>query len=284
VARQRVSSGIPVGRAERLDIRLVREGLAPTRSQAQALILAGRVWVGQRMVTKAGTPVPPDVPVRVEAPVSRYVSRGGRKLEYALRQFRLDPQGWEVVDLGASTGGFTDCWLQHGARRVWAVDVGRGQLAWSLRQDDRVVVHEGLNARYLTLAQLGRETPFDAASVDVSFIGLRLLFEPLLRVVRDQGDVVALIKPQFEAGPDRVGKGGVVRDASVHREVLVEVLSRAQELGLAPLGLVPSPIRGAQGNIEFLTWLKVGGQGRWQPGDVDQAVQDAWNKGGARDE
>ncbi|MBX5466543.1 MAG: TlyA family RNA methyltransferase [Firmicutes bacterium] len=270
-------------RGERLDVRLVREGLAATRSQAQALILAGQVRVNQKPVTKAGTWVDEADRVAVDDRGWRYVSRGGVKLEYALRRFGLSPQGWEVVDIGASTGGFTDCWLQHGARAVWAVDVGRGQLHWRLRQDPRVTVREGLNARYLTLEQLGRCRPFAAASIDVSFIGVGRLFAALQRVVATGGAVVALIKPQFEAGPRAVGKGGVVRDPHVHREVLEAVVREADGAGLGAQAVAPSPIRGGSGNREFLILWRLGQPSRLGPDDLDGAVREAWSEEGDGD-
>ncbi|CAB1128656.1 putative 2'-O-ribose RNA methyltransferase [Candidatus Hydrogenisulfobacillus filiaventi] len=239
----------------RLDQLLVERGLAPSRTRAQAWILAGAVYVDGRRRDKAGTPVPADAVIEVRAPAERYVSRAGLKLEHALAVFALEPAGWTVVDIGASTGGFTDCWLQHGAARVYAVDVGRGQLDWRLRQDPRVVVRERTNARYLSLAALGRQEPVEAVSVDVSFIGLARVLPAARGLLAPGGHLLALLKPQFEAGPRRVGKGGVVRDPAVHEAVLREFLASLPAMGLAVAGATPSPIRGGDGNIEFFFHL-----------------------------
>lgn len=261
----------------RLDVRLVELGRAETRSRAAALILAGQVAVNGKRVTKAGAAVGPADRIAVTESL-RYVSRGGLKLAQAIAAFGLDPAAWTVVDVGASTGGFTDCWLQHGAAAVYAVDVGYGQLDWRLRQDPRVVVHERVNARYLTLAQLGRTQPVDGASVDASFIGLGLLLRPLVGIVRPGGVIVALIKPQFEAGPRRIGRGGVVRDPAVHCAVLEAVSQQADALGLGLTGLVASPIRGRDGNIEFLGRFEHA-PGTVSPSEVSRVVEMAWGKG-----
>ena len=231
---------------------LVQRGWFDSRSRARAAILAGRVRVDGQVVDKAGTRVDPSARVEVVGDPIPYVSRGGLKLEHAIRAFDLAPavRGAVCADIGASTGGFTDCLLQHGARRVYAIDVGYGQLAWRLRQDPRVVVMERVNARYLTPGDLPERV--DLVTVDVSFISLRLILPPARDLLVPGGGVVGLIKPQFEAGPSEVGKGGVVRDPRVHRRVLAEVTAAADELGLVLLALTASPIRGADGNREFL--------------------------------
>lgn len=265
----------------RLDQRLVELGLAPTRSRAQGLVMAGAVQVNGKTVAKAGHPVSADDRVEVVPTPLRYVSRGGWKLERALAAFAVDPSGWTVVDVGASTGGFTDCWLSHGAVRVYAVDVGHGQLAWSLRNDPRVVVLERTNARFLTLETLGRTEWVDAASVDVSFIGLRPILAAVSPLVRPGGRILALIKPQFEAGPAAVGKRGVVRDPAVHRAVLAKVLDEAQSLGLRVEGLCPSPLKGPNGNVEFLLELNTGTGCPEGAVDIEATVRAAWEEGKA---
>ncbi|HMO60220.1 MAG TPA: TlyA family RNA methyltransferase [Roseiflexaceae bacterium] len=245
----------------RLDQLLVQRGLAETRSKAQALIMAGEVRVGGKAQVRAGDMVAPDVVVELSNPLP-YVSRGGYKLAHALEAFGLTPAGCVVLDVGASTGGFTDVLLQHGAQRVYAVDVGYGILDWRLRSDPRVVVIERTNIRYLeALPVADDEAPqlADCATIDVSFISLALVLPAVQRLIKPHGWIVALIKPQFEAGAEHVGKGGVVRDAAVHAAVLRTTLLRAQAIGLMPHGLVRSPITGPAGNVEFLVWL--GGDG-----------------------
>ncbi|MCX7750223.1 MAG: TlyA family RNA methyltransferase [Candidatus Bipolaricaulota bacterium] len=240
---------------ERLDVLLVQQGLAPSRSQAQALIRAGRVRVGGQLLDKPGVQVPIDAPLEVLSP-ARYASRGGEKLEGALRAFGVDPAGKVCLDVGASTGGFTDCLLQHGAAKVYAVDVGRGQLDWRLRNDPRVVVKEGLNARYLRPEDLGERV--DLATVDVSFISLRLVLPPLGGVVKPGGEVLALVKPQFEAGRETVRRG-VVRDPAVQEAAVQGIAAFAQaELGWTVVGSAPSPLRGPAGNQEFFLYLRTG--------------------------
>ena len=234
----------------RLDVLLVERGLAASREQARRLILAGLVCAGDRVADKAGALVAEDVALAVSAP-SPFVSRGGLKLVAALDAFALDVQGLVVADVGASTGGFTDCLLQRGAARVYAIDVGYGQLAWRLRQDARVVVLERTNIRYLEALP----EPCDLATVDVSFISLRLVLPAVRRLLKPHGRIIALVKPQFEAGRNQVGKGGVVRDAQVHRRVLCDLLAWAQGAGLAVRGLIPSPLLGPAGNVEFLLYL-----------------------------
>ena len=241
----------------RIDLLLVEKGLAPSRAKAQALLLSGRVRVDGRLEDKPGRLVSKDAEITVLGPACPYVSRGGLKLEHALKAFGVAPKGLRCLDVGASTGGFTDCLLQHGADSVIAVDVGYGQLDQSLRNDPRVRVMERTNFRYVTPADIGEEV--DLAVVDVSFISLRLILPPLLPILKPSGDIIALVKPQFEAGPRDVGKGGVVRDYRVRERVLAQLRRFAvQELGLAWLGEVESPIRGAKGNLEFLVHLKKG--------------------------
>ncbi len=243
----------------RLDALLVARGLAATRERARALILAGQVRVDTPS-SKAGTPlkagtmVPGDAEVSLAAPDHPYVGRGGIKLAHALDVFAIDPRGRVALDVGASTGGFTDVLLQRGAARVVALDVGHGQLAWSLRTDPRVVVIEKVNARTLTADQLGPDAPhvFDLVTADVSFISLRLVLPALVPLLAPDGRLVALVKPQFEAGRDDVGAGGIVRDAAVHERVVAEVVAEAARLGLVHRGTTPSPIAGAEGNREFL--------------------------------
>lgn len=241
------------GAKKRLDQLLVERGLAESRAKAQALIRAGLVFVDGQRRDKPGTRVPEGAEIRVVSG-PRYVSRGGEKLAAALDAFGIDPAGKVCLDVGASTGGFTDCLLQRGARKVYAVDVGKGLLHWRLRSDPRVVVREGVNARYLRREDIGE--PVDLVTVDVSFISLRLVLPPLRRIVRPEGDVIVLVKPQFEAGRGKVGKGGVVRDPRVHREV-VEGIARfaVDELGWAVAGALRSPLTGPAGNVEFFLHL-----------------------------
>lgn len=256
MAAKKVSAGRERGDKVRLDLLLVERGLAPSREQARRWILAGEVRVEGQVADKPGQLVPREAQVEVQA-APKYVSRGGLKLETALRRFPVPVQGAVAADFGASTGGFTDCLLQAGAARVYALDVGYGQLAWTLRLDPRVVVMERTNVRYLEALP----EPVDLVTVDVSFISLRLVLPAAYRVLKPVGHVIALVKPQFEAGPRQVGKGGVVRDRHVHRQVLWEVLQEAQEAGFVPLGLIPSPLRGPAGNVEFLAHLAKGWEG-----------------------
>lgn len=265
---------------QRLDVWLVENGRAETRSRAQALIMAGKVVVNDRVETKSGRGISSHDRVDVTQSLP-YVSRGGLKLEGALKAFTLDPTGWTVVDVGASTGGFTDCWLQHGAGRVYAVDVGYGQLDWRLRQDPRVVVLERTNARYLTPEPFSERIPLDGASIDASFIGLKLLLPPLLPLLGAHASLVALVKPQFEAGRGQVGKGGVVRDVGVHERVLKRVTSDARALGYSVCGLAQSPIKGSQGNIEFLMHLGTDPQSNVQV-DIPAVVASAWEEADER--
>jgi 23S rRNA (cytidine1920-2'-O)/16S rRNA (cytidine1409-2'-O)-methyltransferase len=234
----------------RLDVLVFERGLAASREQARRLIQAGQVSVRGQIATKVGAAVDPEAEIRV-LPGPAYVSRGGHKLAKALEQFAIAVENRVAADVGASTGGFTDCLLQRGARRVYAIDVGYGQLAWTLRQDARVVVLERTNARYLEALP----EQVSLVVMDVSFISIHHILPQVRRWLTPQGEVVALIKPQFEAGRRSVGKGGVVRDHAVHRQVLHQVLQRARDEGWALLGLTPSPITGPKGNVEFLAWL-----------------------------
>ena len=238
---------------KRLDVAMVEQGLAESRQKAQAIIMAGQVYVNGQKVDKAGAPVTEDAAIEVRGKTLRYVSRGGLKLEKAMQLWPITLKGFICADIGASTGGFTDCMLQNGASKVYAVDVGYGQFAWKLRQDPRVVTLERTNARYLTAEQI--PDPLDFFSVDVSFISLNLILPPLRPLMSAGGQGVCLIKPQFEAGKDKVGKKGVVRDKTVHLEVLERFLTHAANAGFTVQGLTFSPIRGPEGNIEYLGWL-----------------------------
>ena len=238
----------------RLDKLLVDRALVPSRERARALILAGKVVVGEHAVDKAGAQVAEDAPVRLKGEDIPYVSRGGLKLEKGLDHFAVDPAGRVVVDVGASTGGFTDCLLQRGAAKVFAVDVGYGQLAWSLREDPRVVNLERTNIRELTTERLG-ERP-SLAVIDASFISLDKVLPPTLALLAPGAEILALIKPQFEVGKGQVGKGGVVRDAEQHAAVVERIRTLAESLGCLILGVTESPILGPKGNREFLIHLR----------------------------
>lgn len=233
----------------RADLLLVEKGLAETRTRAQALILSGRVYAGEIRIEKAGTRLDPDTPISVRETLP-YVGRGGVKLHRALDHFGIDVAGARCLDVGASTGGFTDCLLQSGAAHVFAVDVGYGQLDWKLRNDDRVTVLERTNFRTIDDGALPHD--LDIAVVDVSFISLRLIFPRLGVFLKAKASVITLIKPQFEAGREKVGKGGIVRDPEVHKEVTRGVIQVAQDLDFAPQATIESPIKGATGNVEFL--------------------------------
>jgi len=241
-------------RRSRLDVLLVERGLAPTRERARALVLAGQVTVNGTVISKAGTATDLDAALALLKPDHPYVGRGGLKLAHALDAFAIPIEGREALDIGASTGGFTDVLLRRGAARVVAVDVGHGQLDWRLRNDPRVLVLEGVNARYLEPSQL--PGPVDVVSIDVSFISLTLVLPRVPPLLRPGADLVALVKPQFEAGRDEVGKKGIVRDPAVHDRVLARVTLAAEELGFRKAGLVSSPITGAEGNVEFLLHLR----------------------------
>lgn len=242
----------------RLDAELVRRKLAPSRAAAQHAIASGEVEVAGIVATKPATQVEDSVSIRLTAPPPRFVSRGGLKLEAALDHFGLDVAGRSALDVGASTGGFTDCLLQRGAARVSAVDVGYGQLDWSLRQDDRVAVFERINARNMNLDDVGG--PFDIVVADLSFISLRTVAPVLAAAGTPGADWVLLVKPQFEAGKEQVGKGGIVRDVAVREGTIRAVVDAFAGLGLGCHGVVDSPIAGAKGNREFLIWLRRGEQ------------------------
>ncbi len=248
----------------RLDVLLVERGLQETRQKAQATIMSGLVFVNNQKVDKVGTPVANDADIEVRGNALKYVSRGGLKLEKAMTSFALTLDGCTCGDIGASTGGFTDCMLQNGAKKVYAVDVGYGQLDWKLRNDERVVCMERTNARYLSHEQIPDELDF--ASIDVSFISLKLILPAVHNVLKAGGHVACLVKPQFEAGREKVGKKGVVRDPSVHLEVLENFLIHAKEAGFTVLDLTYSPIRGPEGNIEYLGYLE---SGEWVEKEFD---------------
>ena len=238
----------------RLDVLLVERELERTRQRAQAMIMSGLVFVDGQRVDKAGTAVPNDAQIEVRGNTLRYVSRGGLKLEKAMTHFGVTLEGKICMDVGASTGGFTDCMLQNGAVKVYSVDVGHGQLAWKLRNDERVVCMEKTNIRYVTPEEIPDRIQF--VSIDVSFISLTKVLGPVKALMEPDGEVVCLIKPQFEAGREKVGKKGVVRDPAVHREVIEMVTAYAQSISFAPCHLEFSPIKGPEGNIEYLLHLR----------------------------
>ena len=238
---------------QRLDLYLVEQGLVPSRSMAQSVIMAGEVYVNQQKASKAGELVTGSEQIELRSRTLRYVSRGGLKLDKAMAVFPLDLHDKICMDIGASTGGFTDCMLQSGALRVYSIDVGYGQLAWKLRQDSRVVNLERTNIRYVTEEQVPES--IDLFSVDVSFISLRLVLPVTYRLLQEAGQGVCLIKPQFEAGREKVGKKGVVRDKTVHLEVIEAVLEFTRQLGFVVLGLDFSPVKGPEGNIEYLMYI-----------------------------
>ncbi len=242
---------MPKRRADQL---LVDRGLAESRQRAQALILAGLVFAGERRVDKAGEPVPDETALEVRGRDHPWVSRGGVKLAHALAHFAIDVAGLVGLDIGSSTGGFVDVLLAGGAARVYAVDVGRGQLAWKLRQDPRVIVHEGVNARYLSSAEIPE--PVDLVTCDASFIGLATVLPAALALTKPHALLVALIKPQFEAGPGAVGKGGVVRDPEIHRAVCDAAAAWVASEGWSVVGIAESPITGPAGNREFLLYAR----------------------------
>ena len=238
---------------KRLDVLLVEQGYADTRSKAQAIIMSGTVYVDGQKADKPGISYAETVSLEVRGAICPYVSRGGLKLEKALRDFGVNPDGYVCSDSGASTGGFTDCLLQQGAKKVFAIDVGYGQLDWKIRSDPRVVVMERTNVRYVTPEQLGE--PLDLSVVDVSFISLRIVLPVIKTFLKPTGQVLCLIKPQFEAGKDKVGKKGVVREAATHKEVLDNFVELSKQIGFTILGLTFSPVKGPEGNIEFLAHL-----------------------------
>ena len=257
---------------ERLDVLLVKRNLAESREKAKAIIMSGNVFVEGQREDKAGTTFSDEVQIEIKGHTMPYVSRGGLKLEKAIANFDVDLEGKVCTDVGSSTGGFTDCMLQNGARKVFAIDVGRGQLAWKLRQDDRVVCMEKTNIRYVTPEDLGEKIDF--SSIDVSFISLTKVLEPIRNYLKPDGEIVALIKPQFEAGREKVGKKGVVRDPAVHKEVLEHYLGHAKEAGFGVLGLTYSPIRGPEGNIEYLGFLQKGAA-QMETFDLDALVEES---------
>ena len=238
---------------KRLDVLLTEQGYADTRSKAQAIIMSGNVYVNGQKADKPGVSYEETVELEVRGAVCPYVSRGGLKLEKALRDFGVKPVDYVCSDSGASTGGFTDCLLQQGARKVFAIDVGYGQLDWKIRSDERVVVMERTNIRYVTPEDLGE--PLDLSVIDVSFIGLEIVLPTIKTLLKPTGQVLCLIKPQFEAGKENVGKKGVVRDPKIHKMVLDNFVSLVDSLGFQILGLTFSPVKGPEGNIEFLGHL-----------------------------
>lgn len=241
---------------ERLDVLLVEKGYFDSRAKAQAVIMSGDVYINGQKADKAGQSYETNVEIEVRGDVCPYVSRGGLKLEKALRNFKIDPTGYVCSDSGASTGGFTDCLLQGGAKKVFAIDVGYGQLAWKIRNDPRVVTMERTNIRYVTPEEIGE--PLDLSVVDVSFISLKIVLPAIKNLLRPEcGQVVCLIKPQFEAGKEKVGKKGVVRDPAVHQEVLEAFVELAKSLDFSIINLTFSPVKGPEGNIEFLGHLSL---------------------------
>lgn len=259
---------------ERLDVLLVNRGLAPSREKAKTMIMAGNVFVNNNREDKAGSTFPDDCQIEIHGKTLQYVSRGGLKLEKAMTHFGITLEGKICMDIGASTGGFTDCMLQNGASKVYAVDVGYGQFAWKLRQDERVVCMEKTNIRYVTPEQIG--DALDFASVDVSFISLTKVLEPARALLREHGQMVCLIKPQFEAGREKVGKKGVVRDKNVHEEVIEKVISYAMEIGFSIHNLEYSPIKGPEGNIEYLVYIEKSDEPQKEESvDIHEVVESA---------
>ncbi|HIU66279.1 MAG TPA: TlyA family RNA methyltransferase [Candidatus Caccomorpha excrementavium] len=248
---------------ERLDTLLVKRGIAQSREKAKAIIMAGEILVDGQREDKAGSMFPEKVKIEWKGEPMKYVSRGGYKLEKAVVEYGLSLSGLVCADVGASTGGFTDCMLQNGAAKVYAIDVGTNQLAWKLRTDERVVSMEQTNIRYVTPDDIGEKVDF--VSIDVAFISLTLVLLPVHALMKEGAQLVCLVKPQFEAGREKVGKKGVVRDCNVHEEVIRKVADCAQSLGFAPLHLTWSPIRGPEGNIEYLLHMKkeLPGEGAW---------------------
>ena len=238
---------------QRIDILLVEKGLVETRQKAQSVIMAGLVYIDQQKIDKAGMKVKCSAPIEIRGNVLPYVSRGGLKLEKALQQFALALEGKTCMDVGASTGGFTDCMLQNGAHKVYAIDVGYGQLAWKLRQDDRVVNMERTNIRHVQQSDISENVDF--VSIDVAFISLRLVLPVVKQLLKPGGELVCLIKPQFEAGREKVGKKGVVRDSAVHLEVVKEIVDFAIGIDMTVVDISYSPIKGPEGNIEYLLYV-----------------------------
>lgn len=258
---------------ERLDVLLVGRGMAPSREKAKAIIMSGNVFVEGQREDKAGTMFPDTVNIEVKGYEQKYVSRGGLKLEKAMQHFEVSLRDQVCMDVGSSTGGFTDCMLQNGACKVYAVDVGHGQLDWKLRNDERVVCMERTNIRYITPEDLQEPPAF--VSIDVAFISLTKVLEPVKNVMTQDGEIVCLIKPQFEAGREKVGKKGVVRDKSVHLEVIEMVIAYARSLDFGVMNLEFSPIKGPEGNIEYLLHLKNGGTDTAECVDPAAVVEEA---------
>ena len=257
---------------KRLDVLLTEQMYADTRSKAQAIIMAGQVYVNGQKADKPGIAYEENVQIEVRGVTCPYVSRGGLKLEKALRDFGVKPEGFVCSDSGASTGGFTDCLLQQGAKKVFAIDVGYGQLDWKIRSDERVVVMERTNIRYVTPEDLGE--PLDLSVIDVSFISLKIVLPAIKALLKPTGQVLCLIKPQFEAGKEKVGKKGVVREPEIHKEVLDSFVQSVTDLGFTILGLTFSPVKGPEGNIEFLGHLTLEQKLGIVP-DTDAVVRDA---------
>ena len=267
---------------KRLDVLLTEQGYTDSRTKAQAIIMSGSVYVDGQKADKPGVCYEPGVSLEVRGAVCPYVSRGGLKLEKALRDFGVKPEGYVCSDSGASTGGFTDCLLQQGARKVFAIDVGYGQLDWKIRSDPRVVVMERTNIRYVTPEQLGE--PLDLSVIDVSFISLKIVLPVIKTLLKPTGQVLCLIKPQVEAGKEKVGKKGVVREAQTHREVLDNFVALADALGFQIMGLTFSPVKGPEGNIEFLAHLRLDGDGGIRPDTASVVLRahQALDKGDAQ--
>lgn len=263
-----------MAKKERLDVLVVERGLCETREKAQKYIMAGMVLVNDQKVDKAGTKISVGSQLRLVGEPLPYASRGGFKLEEAFKKFPISMQDAVVVDLGASTGGFVDCALQNGAKRVYAVDVGYGQLAWKLRTDERVINMEKTNARYLTPEDFPEL--MDWMTTDVAFISLTKILPAAYGILKENGSGVALIKPQFEAGRDKIGKNGVVRDPAVHEEVIEKILSFNEELGFKTLGIVHSPIQGPQGNIEYLYWFTKDASAKSIDVDIKELVRNTF--------
>jgi 23S rRNA (cytidine1920-2'-O)/16S rRNA (cytidine1409-2'-O)-methyltransferase len=257
----------------RIDQLLVERGLVESRNEAQRIIMAGEVRVGGQLVFKPAHKVARGEEIHLEQK-PRFVSQGGDKLDHALHTFEIQIEGAICADVGASTGGFTDCLLQNGAARVYAVDVGKGQLHWKLRNDPRIVIMEGINARYLSsLPEM-----VGIITIDVSFISLRLIFPAVLKWMDRAGSIIALVKPQFEAGRELVGRGGIVRDPNIHRQVLLKVMTEAKKLGLHPKGLIGAPVVSPRKNVEYLLWLSLEDGER----DLDQIVNHALSSAGPK--
>lgn len=258
---------------ERLDIVLVEKGIITSREKAKACIMEGKVYVDGQKVDKAGEKVSVNADIEYRGDVLKYVSRGGLKLEKAMNSHNISLEGKVCMDIGASTGGFTDCMLQNGAKKVFSVDVGYGQFAWKLRTDDRVVCMERTNIRYVTIEDIGE--PLDFASIDVSFISLKKIMPATLSLLKDDGEVVALIKPQFEAGREKVGKKGVVREISTHKEVVYDIVNFLIEQNLNILGVGFSPIKGPEGNREYLVYFTkdINKETSFKKEDIDIVVE-----------